>query len=204
MKQENNIEHLKEDSVDELEILQKVLSALQNLQPDARKRLLQTVATFFGIESIKSSRIIATEARLIEPTYRSDKGLSSFSEDRAISPKEFLLEKQPRTDVERVACLAFYLTHYRDIPHFKTVDISKLNTEAAQRKFSNPSIAVDNATKLGYLVPSTKGRKQLSAPGELFVQELPNYAAAKDVMAKARPRRKTKATSNVKKQTKDS
>lgn len=203
MNQENNIEHLEEDSVDELDILQKVLSALQNLQPDARKRLLQTVATFFGIESIKSSRIVATEAGLSEPKFRSYQGISSFSEDRAMSPKEFLLEKQPRTDVERVACLAYYLTHYRDVPHFKTVDISKLNTEAAQRKFSNPSIAVDNAAKLGYLVTSTKGRKQLSATGEMFVQELPDYDAAKNVMAKARPRRKTKSTSKVKKQPKD-
>jgi len=47
-----------------------------------------------------------------------------------MSPKDFLLEKQPRTDVERIACLAYYLTHYRATPHFKTIDLSILNTEA--------------------------------------------------------------------------
>lgn len=52
-------------------------------------------------------------------------------------PKEFMVQKRPRTDIERVACLGFYLTHYRDTPHFKTLDISKLNTEAAQPKFTN-------------------------------------------------------------------
>ena len=115
-----------------------------------------------------------------------------FSKDRPISPKEFLLKKQPRTDVERVACLAYYLTHYRDQPFFKTLDISKLNTEAAQIKFSNPAKAVDNAAMLGYLAQATKGSKQISAPGELFVDALPDREAAQTAMASARPRRKNK------------
>ena len=35
-----------------------------------------------------------------------------------MSPKDFLMEKAPNTDVERIACLAYYLTHYRSTPHF--------------------------------------------------------------------------------------
>ena len=119
----------------------------------------------------------------------------SFSEDRSISPKEFMLEKQPRTDVERVACLAYYLTHYKATPHFKTLDISKMNTEAAQPKFSNAAKAVDNATKMGYLVPATKGNKQISAAGEQFVQALPDRDAAKEVMTKSRQRHRMRKRS---------
>jgi hypothetical protein len=92
--------------------------------------------------------------------------------------------------VEKVACLAYYLTHYRDTPHFKTLDISKLNTEAALIKLSNPAVSVDNATKMRYLVPATKGNKQLSAIGEQFVLALPDRERAKDVMSQARPRRR--------------
>ncbi len=103
-----------------------------------------------------------------------------------------MFEKQPKTDVEKVACLAYYLTHYRDTPHFKTLDLSKLNTEAAQVKFSNPAVAVDNATKQTYLVPATKGNKQLSARGEQFVLALPDRDKARDVMANARPRKRNK------------
>ena len=66
-----------------------------------------------------------------------------------MSPKEFLLEKQPRTDVERIACLAFYLTHYRDTPHFKTLELSKLNTEAAQQKFANAANATEQRSQDG-------------------------------------------------------
>jgi hypothetical protein len=102
------------------------------------------------------------------------------------------MQKQPSTDVERVACLAYYLTHYRDTPHFKTLDISSLNTEAAQPKFANATVSLDNATKMGYLVPAIKGTKQLSAAGEVFVQKLPDREAAKTAMAGVRPRRKNR------------
>ena len=103
-----------------------------------------------------------------------------------------MLEKQPRTDVERMACLAYYLTHYRDQPSFKTLDLSKLNTEAAQPKFANAANATNNAVKRNYLVPSTKGQKQLSAPGERFVLALPDRDAARLAMAAVRPRRRAR------------
>jgi hypothetical protein len=118
---------------------------------------------------------------------------SSYSEDRSISPKEFLLEKSPKTDIERVACLAYFLTYYRDTPQFKTLDISKLNTEAAQIKFSKAAKAVDNAAaQVGFLVQATKGNKQLSSVGELYVQALPDREAAKIAIANIRPRKKSK------------
>jgi hypothetical protein len=72
------------------------------------------------------------------------------------------------------------------------LDISKLNTETAQVKFSNAAVAVQNAVTTGYLVPATKGNKQLSAPGEQFVQALPDREKAKAMMAAARPRRKAR------------
>ena len=70
--------------------------------------------------------------------------------------------------------------------------MSKLNTEAAQAKLSNPSRAIDDATKAGYLVPATRGNKQISASGEKFVLALPDREAAKAAMANARPRRKAR------------
>lgn len=102
------------------------------------------------------------------------------------------MEKNPKTDVERIACLAYYLTHYRATPHFKTLDVSTLNTEAAQPKFSNTTYSANNAVKLGYIVPSTKGHRQLSALGERFVQALPDRDAAKDVLLSMRRRNRTK------------
>jgi len=180
------------DQANEFKALQEVITALQPLCQEARERILGSVATFLGV-SAKPQHSAQAPAHSSGPVPVS--GAPSYSADTALSPKEFLLEKQPRTDVERIACLAFYATHYQDLPHFKTLDLSKLNTSAAQPKFSNAANAANNAVKAGYLVASTKGHRQLSAAGEQFVLALPDRGAAKDAMASARPRRRPKKKS---------
>jgi hypothetical protein len=178
-----------EPEIDELQVLSVVVQSLRPLNDDSRRRLLQTVLTFFGVDlRVGGNTQVAAQQQPAEQQ------AGTFSEDRTISPKEFLLEKKPSTEIERVACLGYYLTHYRDTPHFKTVDISKLNTEAAQVKFSNAARAVDNAAKAGYLVQASQGNKQLSAMAEQYVQALPDRAAAKAAVAGSRPRRRVRKT----------
>lgn len=179
-----------ETNADDLAVFNEVVSALKKLEPERRERVLGTVLTFLGMER-KNPRAQSSYGGT-GPTSVS----GGFSEDRSISPKEFMMEKQPKTDVERIACLAYYLTHYRDMPHFKTIDLSTLNTEAAQMKFSNATFSANNASKMGYLVPAIKGQKQLSAIGEKFVRALPDRDAAKEVMDLARPRRKNKKSAS--------
>ena len=122
-----------------------------------------------------------------------------FSGHEELSPKAFLKDKYPQTDIERVACLAYYLTYYRDSRYFKTIDISTLNTEAAQRKFTNATFAIRNASTRGYLAPAPqKTHKQITAIGEQYVEALPDRQSAKAVMEKSRPgraRKKRKAAS---------
>jgi len=178
------------ESMRDFEALQAVITALQPLSQDARQRVYSSAATFLNIGlSHQAPRVSAGQSISMGV---GTGAYPAFSEDTSMSPKEFLLEKQPQTDVERIACIAFYLTHYRDTPHFKTLDLSKLNTEAAQPKFANAANAANNAVKTHYLVPSTKNNKQLSAMGEQFVRALPDRVAAKASMSRARPRRKTK------------
>lgn len=180
------------DAMNELRALTSVMEALRQMTTDeARERILRAAALFFKVPLNPSSPPHLTAdypaQRLQGPAP------TAFSSDRSISPKDFLKEKQPKTDVERVACLAYYLTHYRETPFFKTIDISKLNTEAAQPKLSNAAMAVDNATKTHYLVPAAKGNKQISASGETFVQLMPNREMARNEMQKFRPRKKRKS-----------
>jgi hypothetical protein len=171
-----------------IEALTQIISLLKEMDEEAQKRTLQAVATFLGI-SLQSSEV-AFSNRVYETN--STKSDVPFSENRSISPKEFLRDKAPKTDIERITCLAYYLTHYRDTPHFKTVDLSSLNTEAAQPKFSNPTVAVDNATRTGYLVQALKGSKQISTIGETFVQALPDREGAKAAIAGMRVKRKVR------------
>lgn len=173
---------------DQAASLQRIIAELSPLRTEDRRRLIETVSTFFGLNlarSEASGHVVAS----LRPSTPTDAPFQFSEEAEAPSPKSFMLCKSPQTDVERVACLAYYLAHYRGTSHFKTKDITLLNTESAHRAFSNPTVAVDNATKTGYLVPSVKGCKQLSASGEQFVEALPDREAAKEILERSRHRR---------------
>jgi hypothetical protein len=177
----------------DLDALTKIIGALKRMSREEQIRTIQAVSVFLGLssESTRNHIVNVVASQSQTPKSPNDAG-SSFSEDRGPSAKEFLRDKKPSSDVERVACLAYYLTHHRETPHFKTVDISALNTEAAQQKFSNASMAVDNASKAGLLVQAIKGSKQLSASGEQYVQLLPDRDAAKEMIKSSNVRRKTR------------
>ena len=157
------------------DVVDKIIQNLLPLDPYGRLRVYRTVGTFFGFEASFPKVDQKVDNRTSANISREPK----FSSAEEPTPKEFLLQKQPKTNVERVACLAYYLDKYRNIKEFKTIDISKLNTEAAQTKLPNASYAVNDAVKTGYLVPAEKGMRQLSANGELYVKALPDRNAAK-------------------------
>jgi hypothetical protein len=176
-------------NIDELKILNELIATLAPLHNSAKKRILQTVITFLRLDLDTSAR---GSAPLLSTSGTDGSPVSSFSTRNEMSPKQFLLEKQPANDIERVACLAYYLTHFRGTPEFKTIDISTLNTEAAQPKFSNPSVPIEHATRRGFLVSTSGWSKQLGAIGEQFVQALPDRDAAKAVLERVRIRKPRK------------
>ena len=183
-------------SPSEFDALSTVIGALQPLDDEARRRIVESVVTFLRISGAK----VGVVAHHAAPGHASTTTISEqapFSENTRMSVKDFTLEKQPRTDVERLACLAYYLTHYRGTPHFKTIDLSLLNTEAAQPKFANAANSVNNAVKMGYLVPSVKGQRQLSAFGERFVRALPDRDAAKASVETMKRRKRSRKPKSV-------
>jgi hypothetical protein len=177
----------------EVSAISSLLASLSGLSQSSREKVIRSVSAFFGLGFARESEPSHVGVRWgPASSTTSEPAHGTFSEDRTMSPKEFMLEKKPIQDIERVVTLAYYLTHYRDTPHFKTLDLSKLNTEAAQVKFSNAAKAVDNATKAGLLVQAVKGMKQISSKGELYVQALPDRMAAKEAVAHFRQRRKVR------------
>lgn len=107
-----------------------------------------------------------------------------------LTVKQFLAQKKPRSNYERVACLAYYLSNYRDTPHFKTGDIDKLNTESAHH-FTNPSLFVTHTTgTYHYLTAAGGGKKQITPLGEAVVEALPDRAAVTAAIAENKPTRK--------------
>src|ERR1700733_12980442 len=53
----------------------------------------------------------------------------TFMQGGELTPKAFMAKKRPSSEIERITCLAFYLTKHRNVSAFKTKDLTKLNTE---------------------------------------------------------------------------
>jgi hypothetical protein len=83
--------------------------------------------------------------------------------------------------------LAYYLTHYKTTPRFKTKQLAAANIDAAQPKFSNPAVAVMNAAGSKYLSAAGGGDKQITVLGEKLVDALPDRDK---VNALRKPRRR--------------
>lgn len=165
-----------------------IIDSLKPLEEEDKSRVWSSVSAFLG----RGMPIPSQSAQSPEVFFREGSENVAFSEDTSMSPKEFLLEKKPKTGIERIACLAYYLTHYRDMPHFKTSDLTQLNTEAAQPRFSSAGAISGNAVAAQYIVSSTKGKRQISAIGEQLVQALPDRKAAELVLKNLKPRKKNK------------
>ena len=174
---------------DRLDAHNEIVSRLQEFNEDDQKHILNMVCQWFkvSVEPKAPIRPYVAESDLPEAS------VGLFSQKSDLTPKDFLTEKEPQSNVERVACLAYYLNHYRETPSFKTLDISKLNTEAAQPKFANSSVAVNDAITSGFVVASTKGTKKISTMGEQFVLALPDRDEAKKIKQRMRLKKKNKS-----------
>jgi hypothetical protein len=167
-------------------IVSRIIEQLEPLASEDREHVLRTVATWFRVGLPPAA---ASNAQLPSlPTSATED--EKFSNRPVLSVNDFIFEKDPATEPERLACLAYYLTHYRETPYFKTVDLTRLNTEAAQKTFSNPAVASSNAIRDGFFVSAPKaGYKQLSAMGERFVHALPDRESAQNIKQRIGSRR---------------
>lgn len=190
------------DPTVELEATKAALKALQPLDQDQASRALRWLGEILGVPAQTTPGItdasppITLASGVSAPPHHAAPGSHTppASNDPTTSPEEFIAWKRPRGSAERIACLGFYLSEYRDTRHFKTPDISALNTEAAQSKFGNPRRDVDNAERgSGYLASAGGGNKQVSARGKALVRALPDRDAVKIALTD-HPIRRRKAT----------
>jgi hypothetical protein len=118
----------------------------------------------------------------------------------SLTPKQFIAQKKPKTQYERIACIAYYLTNVRNISQFGTEEITALNTEAAQATIKNaPVIVRDTTVKYRYLSAAGDRNKQITALGESVVEALPNRDAVTAAIAEHRPAKKRKRPAKKKK-----
>ena len=156
---------------DELSALGTVLETLEPLEEAKRLFILRTAMERLGIGGVIPGGQGGIRSGIGGTGGSSPRMATEVAE---MTAKDFMRSKQPMTDVQRIACLAYYLTHARGTPQFKTADLTKLNTDAAGARFSNAAVAVMNATATsGLLAPAGGGRKQITSLGEDVVAALP-------------------------------
>jgi hypothetical protein len=182
-----------EKAVPNSDILKQIIDSLSTLDEDSRNRLIKCVITYFDFDGAPPP----LDPSNSQPRASQSDREPSFGNRQSLSPKDFLHQKEPKTDVERVTCFAYYLTNYRDLPYFKTEDISKLNTEAAQIKLSNPSLTIANATRAGLLAQAGAGKKQISMHGEKVVLALPDRDRVREILRSIRRRMSKKKNRNT-------
>jgi hypothetical protein len=172
----------------ELDVMRICATAIEGLGKDARARTLDWLVQRFGDAMSLERHRILTPAPTAAGSGNTP-GAAAGSPD--VTPKRFVQEKAPKTDVERITVLAYYLSHYRGIERFKTADLTALNTEAAQPRLSNAADAASNALKSsGLLAEAGKGLRQLTMKGEELVDALPDREAVKAVTEKYGTRRR--------------
>jgi hypothetical protein len=187
---------IKVDTLDqELAAVKTVYGALAPLDDEGRRFVLKTVADRIGTPQSLSEIQERREGQGQPPPLQrgSEVRPSALPAPSGQTLKEFLREKSPTSEVHRIACLAYYLTHLRRQPQFKTKELTQLNIDAGQRLMSNPATTVANAEKSGFLTLLGHGRKQITALGEDVVKALPDRNAVKLVVSARRKPRKKRA-----------
>jgi hypothetical protein len=192
---------MKTASIDkEFDAAKTILHALEPFDEEQRRFILKTVTDRLGLPPAQGNNLgnggASATGNVAQSSVTSNTGLLNGQ-----TPKQFLKAKLPKTDVQRIACLAYYLTHARNQPHFKTGDLTQLNTDAGGIRMSNPSLAVSNATvQNGFLAPVGQGNKQITGLGEDVVVALPDQEAVKTALASQRKPRKKSAKKAAPKQ----
>lgn len=179
------------DAIKELEAMKTALAALEDLDPEGRARALNWLASALNV-NLKTTKTGTAE----EEDPGNGGGGHAGVDPTVDDPKAFLANKNPETDIERIACLAYYLSKHNDQRTFSTKDLTELNLSAAGRQIGNPSqAAADAVRKRGFLAAAGGGRRQITRVGEEVVEALPDREKVKAVTDKIprKKRRKAKA-----------
>lgn len=165
------------------------LSVKRSISEGITRRILNLVMESGG----------SPDDQIIQGAHEESDNLTGRVHENGLTAKVFMAQKRPASDMERITCLAYYLTHYRNISAFKTVELTKLNTDAAQPKLSNPAASARNAVGQDYLSLAGGGRKQITTRGEAMVIALPDRSKVKEALATNPLRRRRQQKQSPKK-----
>lgn len=164
-----------------------VIGALEPLNDTDRQWVLQAAASKFSVTvqaTGSQGNPGAAGAATVNPLAPMGGGATPADVQAAITrkdPRAFIRIKKPTTDVQRVACLGYYLVQTTGQHGFASKDVSKTHTDSGGSSI-NMTRALDNATRAAkYLSNRGPREKQLTTLGEDVVNALPDQTAVKAV-----------------------
>jgi len=127
-----------------------------------------------------SGKITQIEKKLAEHEERISKLEELFAEktvslEKALSIKEFMIQKQPKNDVQRTLVIGFYLENYTKLSSFSCRDITDGFREAKEPVPKNVSDKIQMNIAKGHMMETPRGNKGprtyvLTNTGESFVR----------------------------------
>lgn len=112
-----------------------------------------------------------------------------------VSMADFVKNKNPKNEYQRVAVIAYYREYKQNKKEFKNAEMSQANTaEARQPKISNITDVVTKARdRYKFLTKGTgKATHQLSTHGADIANALPDQESVKKLIANAKSRKPRK------------
>jgi hypothetical protein len=124
-----------------------------------------------------AERLSSLETRVAKLEGRSDKTSAQpvAKNRKALSVKEFLLEKQPANDVERTLAVGYYLEKHEGASSFNVDDITRNFQLAKEPTPGNVNDKVNMNIKKGHMTEATEKKNKKKAwivtnLGEQFVE----------------------------------
>jgi hypothetical protein len=161
-----------------------VADQLKGLDKERQQRVLRWVAESLNLELAASSGDMQRQAdmRLRDLTGRHQQAPLQTQQNRPTDIKSFVDAKQPKSDVQFAAVVAYYYRFEAPVETRKdAIDAQTLQEGsrlAGRRRPPKPLMTLNNAKNLGYLDSAERGQFRINSVGEnLVAMTLPGSGA---------------------------
>jgi hypothetical protein len=95
---------------------------------------------------------------------------------KRLSPKEFLISKKPKDDIQKTLLLGYYLERHRSLLAFNAKDLENVFREAKEAPPDNINDKVNKNVQKGHIMDAGEKKDKmkawnLTASGERFVED---------------------------------
>ena len=185
------------DIKNELKAIETITNTLSSLDKTAQQRVLQYAMQHLGLE-IGQVYQLKQDLQINKEFLQEPKG--EYGQQRVVDIRSLRDQKQPSSDMEMAAIVAYYLSELAPEENRKEViateDVKTYFKQAGHPLPKGPQFTLPNAKAAGYFESAGHGRYKLNPVGHnLVVHGLPRA----DSESSQRPRRKKTTKSSKKK-----